>query len=517
MKENNRKQTFLFLSFLIFIGAIGIIGFRVDGDVMWHFKTGEFIVNNGYVPKHDVFSWQEGLNWMCHEWLYDVILYLLYSNFGEMAARCLLMVAYSVPIGFSLFYNKNKIKYPVLYYLFCGFIVAFWASSNCARPSEFSIGIMLLLMHLLLIDHKYKYPISFILSVLCTNIHGGSIAQLIIIPVLFIISDVVCNFTTGENVNKDLKSHIITTILIIAGTLLNPYGVSIYKYTLNIFMDAKYINAHIQEWKPTVINLYMAVFIIGFVLCMGANQKFREFEKNTLRKFIVICGFMCQGMAILRMYFNASCIILVFGYEYFEEFIDYMFSKINENFKFNFDFKSNKIFNRISENTVGLIKDSLMLCYGGIALAVIGTNIMNAGSNQTFLELVDSEKTTFKEIADCIKENNITGRIYNDYGDGGLLIIHDIKTFLDPRCDPFLEAFSDNNSMYDYCVAQDAVDTTRYEAWEKLNEKYNFEYCIFNKKVPTSMEASHRLKEDGHKALVENEKYVLIELNKESK
>ena len=56
------------------------MGFRVDGDVMWHFKTGEFIVNNGYVPKHDVFSWQEGLNWMCHEWLYDVILYLLYYN-----------------------------------------------------------------------------------------------------------------------------------------------------------------------------------------------------------------------------------------------------------------------------------------------------------------------------------------------------------------------------------------------------------------------------------------------------
>ena len=81
-----KKNILIFLSLLILIGTMFFILektrylFVVDSDILWHIKTGEWILSNKKVPKVDVFSWHEGLNWMPHEWLYDVFLSILYKK-----------------------------------------------------------------------------------------------------------------------------------------------------------------------------------------------------------------------------------------------------------------------------------------------------------------------------------------------------------------------------------------------------------------------------------------------------
>ena len=62
MDNSKRKQVFVFLAILLIAVIGGILGYRLDGDVMWHFKTGEYIVTNRIIPHTDVFSWQQGLN-----------------------------------------------------------------------------------------------------------------------------------------------------------------------------------------------------------------------------------------------------------------------------------------------------------------------------------------------------------------------------------------------------------------------------------------------------------------------
>ena len=105
MKKNNG---WILCFILILATALGIVCFYADTDVMWHYKTGEYIVLNKGIPPGDVFSWHTGLNWMCHEWLYDVGLYLLYSNFGIAAARFLLIAVFAAPILISYFYNNKN-------------------------------------------------------------------------------------------------------------------------------------------------------------------------------------------------------------------------------------------------------------------------------------------------------------------------------------------------------------------------------------------------------------------------
>src|SRR5688572_6847251 len=54
-----------------------------DGDFWWHLKTGQYIVDQGVIPRTDFFSFTNyGKPWVAHEWLSEALFYLGYSGFG---------------------------------------------------------------------------------------------------------------------------------------------------------------------------------------------------------------------------------------------------------------------------------------------------------------------------------------------------------------------------------------------------------------------------------------------------
>src|ERR1044072_9756427 len=54
-----------------------------DGDFWWHLKTGEYILRNFSIPRVDFYSFTTpGKPWVAHEWLSEVIFYLVYSRAG---------------------------------------------------------------------------------------------------------------------------------------------------------------------------------------------------------------------------------------------------------------------------------------------------------------------------------------------------------------------------------------------------------------------------------------------------
>ena len=82
-KSKNKKLTIAFL-FLIFCLAFAMLLFmRRESDYFWHIKAGEYMFKNGILKK-DVFSWfLKGKYWFSHEWLFEIILYLLNLVFGK--------------------------------------------------------------------------------------------------------------------------------------------------------------------------------------------------------------------------------------------------------------------------------------------------------------------------------------------------------------------------------------------------------------------------------------------------
>jgi hypothetical protein len=78
-------------------GLVGLIVFMllpalplVDPDYFWHLKTGEYIVAHAALPAGDVFSFtREGQPWVLHEWLFEVLLYLVAAAWGAAGVKIL--------------------------------------------------------------------------------------------------------------------------------------------------------------------------------------------------------------------------------------------------------------------------------------------------------------------------------------------------------------------------------------------------------------------------------------------
>ena len=64
--------------------------FLEDPDYYWHLMNGELVLSNGGIPRTDPFSYTAGDRpWVMHEWLFEVILFVLYDRFGVLAVQAL--------------------------------------------------------------------------------------------------------------------------------------------------------------------------------------------------------------------------------------------------------------------------------------------------------------------------------------------------------------------------------------------------------------------------------------------
>ena len=73
-----------------------------------------------------------------------------------------------------------------------------------------------------------------------------------------------------------------------------------------------------------------------------------------------------------------------------------------------------------------------------------------------------------------------------------------------------MEAFSNVSIVTDYFTARDVGETTCYEAFMKLHEKYEFEYAMIQKDG-IGRNVIEMMKEKGETVLLENDGYTLFE------
>ncbi len=80
-------------------------------DVWLHLKTGEYILENGTFPRHDIFSYtMPNKPWINHEWLSQVVFYAIYNKFGFDGLIILraLVVSSAFLLLFLLGYRKEN-------------------------------------------------------------------------------------------------------------------------------------------------------------------------------------------------------------------------------------------------------------------------------------------------------------------------------------------------------------------------------------------------------------------------
>ena len=169
---------------LIAIFCIAITPVTLQNDTYYTIKIGEHIQNNG-IDMKDQFSWHEDLNNTYPHWLYDLLTYKIYSQFGMMGiylTTCLL----SCILGITLFFVSSKISKNKLISFFVTIGAMYLLKGYIAARAQLVTFILFILslyfIEKFLENRKIRYGIGIVLiSTLIANLHVA------VWPFLFIL------------------------------------------------------------------------------------------------------------------------------------------------------------------------------------------------------------------------------------------------------------------------------------------------------------------------------------------
>ncbi len=169
---------------LIAIFCIAITPVTLQNDTYYTIKIGEHIQNNG-IDMKDPFSWHEDLNYTYPHWLYDLLTYKIYSQFGMMGiylTTCLL----SCILGITLFLVSSKISKNKLISFFVTIGAMYLLKGYIAARAQLVTFILFILslyfIEKFLENRKIRYGIGIVLiSTLIANLHVA------VWPFLFIL------------------------------------------------------------------------------------------------------------------------------------------------------------------------------------------------------------------------------------------------------------------------------------------------------------------------------------------
>ena len=457
MKKSDKKGLFSLIIYTFGIVLFSVLFFRIDSDYLWHIKAGEYIFKNGIV-RYDIFSWVvNGKYWMSHEWLFEWFIYALKNIFGKFhlfiyCFGCSLVLALLLLFSNKKHYLKNYF-FSVMWISLFVFIIFFMQ----VRPHLISFIFIAITMYCLtdLYNNDKSKKIYFLpfVSILWSNIHGGSSNLIYILPLIFIISGMF-QFRGSKIFSTklsfiQLKKYIIVLLLCIVGICINIHGIKMFMYPYQNMMNTTMIN-NILEWRSTSLNepihyLYYVFIIFVFSIMMVSKNKIRLLDLL----IFVFCVYL--GLKSIRFWFYSY---IMMSYVIF-----------------------NYVNNRGSDNGFRLG----IFIYSILFLILFIMRFYTVFNNKYEVLLTE------KDISFLKKQN--PKRLFNMYNYGGDLIYNGLLVFVDGRAD----LYSEHNIYKDYLSLSNLNGDVSL-----IFNKYNFDYFLVDSNYPIN------------NYLLMNDKYRLI-------
>lgn len=222
-----------------------------DGDFWWHLKTGEYIVQHFSIPRIDFYSFTvPGRSWVAHEWLSEVIFYLVYSRAGFNTLIFIFTVM--TVVAFWVVFRDTR-AHPFVK----GFalLLSVWTiiPNLGVRPRTITLllaGIYLALLRSFVREKETRAIWWLVpLMALWANLHAGYLIGLVLIGVT--IAGVVLDaWFAGETLaahSSQLKKLILVFVACLLAVNLNPQGPRILLFPFEFFFSPIQQN-QITDW-----------------------------------------------------------------------------------------------------------------------------------------------------------------------------------------------------------------------------------------------------------------------------
>jgi hypothetical protein len=250
--------------------ALAFSFIKADPDLWGHIKFGEQTWELGHVSPTDTFSFTAfGEPWINHEWLTEVIFYLLYSTFdstGLLVFKFLLVIGI-IHMMSQLYLSREKNITAYLIHFFL--LIPVMAPGFMTRPHLMTFIFLTILMVIIQKYYDGKTRAIYwvpLLMMIWANCHGGVLAGM----GLFGIITAVEILRALANKGKHGKLLAIIYLLSWLTVMVNPYGYKLWLFFIHSLGSSRPIG----EWDPILIlstdkwtlKLMVLLFAISFFL-----------------------------------------------------------------------------------------------------------------------------------------------------------------------------------------------------------------------------------------------------------
>lgn len=260
------------------MGAVLIVALapRLDTDLWWHLKVGQYIAGHRVVPSRDFMSFtMRGRAWTDHEWLAELAMFGLYSLaglWGPIVAFALVIVS-----TFALVYGRMRTLQVQTVLAFFVVAAAFMASSASWGPRIQMLTLLFLATYLFLLDRfritrDHRLFAAFpAIMLLWANVHGGFVLGLVVLGITL----------GGEWLNRvtravdawtarDLRLLGLAFGASIMVTIVNPNTYRQLLYPLTFVLPNAYTNLIQESASPNFHMPVMMVFELMLLLLVAS-------------------------------------------------------------------------------------------------------------------------------------------------------------------------------------------------------------------------------------------------------
>lgn len=413
-----------------------------DLDLWLHLAVGRFILQNGYVPQVDVLSCtMAGKPWVNHEWLFQIIAYLVNQWRGPDGLILLqvIMVVLTLLLLLLLGYNKENQLLTIIPLFLVLFV---YRDRFTIRPDLFSLFFLVLFFYILFyhLHRRWAWFVLFIAQIVWTNIHGFFILGPVIVLILIASQELKRRGRLPYQWNQvdrlddaDYRRLKNIFFVLIAACLVNPMGIQGAWYPIKTLLqlsgESKIFFAKILElqkpinwhhpWALTPYMHYKLLIIASFL----------SFVVNRRR---INLDLLFLWMAFLVFSFSAIRNLTYFAFmAYFAIFVN-LSSFSGEHITL-FKTVSLKI-RHIFSLAVKVMLIFYLVDYG-MKLSYNGYYDFDTYQRKSEFGGVSLRNFPYK-AADFLVRNNIKGNFFNDFNSGAYLtgrVFPNIRVFIDGR------------------------------------------------------------------------------------
>lgn len=283
---------------------------RMDPDTWWHMKYGEAILNTGWWPTVDTWSFTaHGMPSMAYEWGGEVLTALAYRLDGLQGLDILLIVLTSIIILLLYYFSWLRCRNAEAAFISTMVLLPVAAMCFTLRPQL--LGYCFLLITLICLEHFRQghrkalllLPPMFFLWV---NIHGSFVLGFMVLG-LYWASGLVELSRGGMHTQRwTVRDRIcleLTALFCVVVLPITPYGSRLAMVPFTYAFALPDNMAHIQEWQPLNFTLWEAkillILLLAFVISQICLRLEYRLEELVLFLFISYLTFVHSRFAII--------------------------------------------------------------------------------------------------------------------------------------------------------------------------------------------------------------------------